>query len=215
MQVYATDKEQMDQVMGYVKKYGPTIILAILVFLAAFWGKSYYYKKQANQLAEASTLYEKLNRTTSENVKVTYANDLLNNYSNTIYARFGAITLGKHEVANDNFDEAIKHFTYVYQNSSDWEQLKAMAFENWMRALLAQGNAQEALDKLQKENKLIKEYPVLFGNLEGDVYSKLNQKDNAIKAYEKTLGQIEANPMLIQTIKPYYDFIMLKKNQLQ
>jgi len=215
MQVYATDKEQIDQVMGYIRKYGPTVLLAILVFLAAFWGKSFYYKKQANQLAEASTLYDKLSKSSSDSVKVAYANDLLNNYDNTIYAKFGALTLGKYAVANDNFDEAIKHFTYVYQNSSDWGQLKAMAFENWLRVLLIQGNAQESLEKLQKETKLVEKYTVLFGNLEGDIYSKLNQKDNAIKAYEKTLGLIEANPMLIQTIKPYYDFILLKKNQLQ
>lgn len=215
MQVYATDKEQMDQVIGYARKYGPTVILAILVFLGAFWGKSYYYQKQANYQSEASTLYDKLLKATNENVRVAYANDLFNNYSGTIYGRFAALTLGKNAIANNNLNEAVKHFSYVYQHSSDWEQLKAMAFENWIRVLLLQGNAQDALDKLIQEEKLVNNYQVLFGNTQGDVYTKLNQKEKAIEVYNKTLKLIEANPMLIQTVKPYYDFIMLKKNQLQ
>ena len=215
MQVYSTENEQMDQVLNFVKKYGLTGLLAVIVFLGVYWAKNYYDNYQSKNLSEASTLYDKLTKAQKSKVKIAYANDLLKNFESTIYSKFAAITLGKEAVIEKNYDKAIEHYSWVYQNSNEWEQLRAMAFENWARVLLIQDKAQEALDKLNHENALSKKYSMMFSNLEGDIYTQLGQKDKAVISYNKALTLIESNPMLIQSVKPFYDFVLLKKNELQ
>ena len=221
MQVYATDKEQMDQVLGFVRKYGLTIIFAIVVFLGVFWGKNYYYKNQSKHVSEASTIYEKLSKTSDSNIKISYANDLVKNYDSTLYAKLAGITLGKEAAMAKKYDDAIKHFSWVYQKSDDWGQLKAMAFENWLRLKThdtrhtTEGKTQDALDKLNKEAALKNNFSMLFNNLEGDIYSNLGKNEKAIAAYNKVLDYIESNPMLNQSVKPFYDFVLLKRNQIQ
>jgi predicted negative regulator of RcsB-dependent stress response len=198
MNVYLTEEEQVEQIKLWLKKYGFSIVLGVLVGFAIMYGWHYWQKSQAATNEQASQLYNQVLIKSYENnapEATSVGNTLIESYPKTAYATMTSLLLADQAVKENKYDIAQQHLTWVIEHSSI-KSLREIAKIRVARIQVEQNNLDKALALLDDVDD--KTFNGLVDEVRGDIYLKMGKAKEAKAAYKKAL---EEDPSL-QAARP-------------
>lgn len=195
MSVYMTEEEQLAAIKNWWNKYSNviTVILSLILLITA--GFKYWNWHQEKISTQASTAYERLMVAFSnqdENSIQSYANQLIKDYGQTVYADAARLTLAKLLVTNDQYDKARENLEYVAEHSK-MQPLKQVAKLRIARLFAAQ----RAYDKALAELTVVDDsaYLPVINELKGDIYAATGNYQQAIQSYKEAITEVRTNGM--------------------
>lgn len=193
MELYTTEEEQVERIKKWLKEYGTTVIISILIVVIGTFGWRYWQSHRAGQRADASNYYEQLvNNIMSENTtSVEFeAKQLIKNYSNTPYAALAGLLLAKQYVLDGRLDQAEQQLTWVMKNAST-NSLQQIARNRLAKLLIAQNKPEEGIELLKKIDD--ESYLAAIEIVRGDAYVAMKQTEKARSAYQAALAILPKN----------------------
>ena len=201
-----TEEEQIEAIKGWWKENGKSLVVSIVVALAAVFGWKGWQQKQHNEAEAASISYQNLldavvtavnggessDYATSEHL----AEQLKSEFGGTEYARFAGLLMAKVAVQQGNFEQAITELDWVIANEPA-AAMKDIALLRKARVYRAMGEWQKGIDAAQKVTATEFESPKF--ELLGDLYVQLGDRAQARDAYAQALAAAEnaqGNPLL-------------------
>ncbi len=192
MDIYTTEDEQVERIKKWIKEYAPTIIISILIVVIGTFGWRYWNQHNDNVLAAASNTYEQLLSSSMNNTPGTkaLAEDVINNYGNTPYAKLAALLLAKQDITNGDMADATKQFQWVMQKDGP-DSIKQIARDRLARLLIAENKANDAITLLQTVDD--KAYVTAINSIRGDAYAALGNAEMARQSYQTALAALPAS----------------------
>lgn len=183
---YSENNDHLEAAKEFLRKYGKTIIIAFIIFLAAFYGWRYWQQHQNKSLAAVSEQYEKL----VKNVDITKPESVqelteFNQKTNNIYAVLGAMKLAQLYVDTDDYDNALQQIEFAKNKNKDVE-LDAVLNMRLARLQLQQKKFDQAMASLAKVTS--PSWQPQVADIEGDLFTAEENYDEAIATYEQALA---------------------------
>lgn len=214
---YMSDKEQAQYLKDLWKKYGTTILLAILVFMAVNFSWRYWLQYKTQQHEHASIIFSQMTTAQAQNKPNEadlFATNLKTNFPRSAYASFAAMMLAKEAVNNNNLTAAKDNLNWVIHHS--WKkELTELAKVRLARVLMADNKPQGALDLLQKDRNQL--YLPLKYEIIGDALMAQNNATEAKIFYQKALALTEKKKETkegINALIPTSPILHIKNEQL-
>lgn len=187
MDVYLSEKEQIQKIKDWWKKYGTTLLVCLAIFAGGTFGWRYWQQYKVKRAEQASNLYMQMLSADlahqTNNVQL-YAQHLMADYSSTPYASFAALTLARENVNANDLKSAKGNLYWVVDHSGN-KSLRQIAKIREARVLLALNQSQQALDLLNKVDD--KAYGALIAETRGDIFLSLGNKTKALQQYQAAL----------------------------
>ena len=198
---YVTEEEQIEQLKGWFKEYGPTVIISIIIVIAFTFGWRYWNNHQEMTRAQASEAYEDMvisMMNNQERFAVLKANYVIKQYPATPYAKLAAFYLAQQAVYQHDLNGADLHLKWIMQHSAS-SSVRQIARIRAARILLAQGKFDEALKLLQTPEE--KAFIPATDAVRGDIFLAMGNKAMAKKSYETALlasKKVDGNMLILQ-----------------
>ncbi len=182
------EQEQLDELKHFWKQYGNLISSVLIVVFGAVAAWNGYQYWQRSQAAQASVLYDEVERAAQAGdlAKVDRAlADIKDRYARTTYAQQAALLAARVYYEKDKPDSAKAALTWVAGQASD-EGYQALAKLRLAGLLLDAKAYDEALQQLS--SKFPAEFAPLAADRRGDVLAAQGKKAEAkaeyLKAYQ-------------------------------
>jgi predicted negative regulator of RcsB-dependent stress response len=195
MSVYMTEEEQLAAIKGWWNKHSNVLTVILSLALLAVAGFKYWNWHQEKISSQASSAYERLMvafLNQDDKGIQSFANQLVNDYSQTVYADAARLTLAKLQVGKEKFDEAQQSLEYVAAHSK-MPALKQVARLRIARLLAAKKAYGKALAELAVVDDAA--YKPVVNELKGDIYAAQGQYQQAILAYKEAITEVRTNGM--------------------
>ncbi len=197
---YASEEEQIEAIKRWWRDNGRAVLLGVALGLAALGGWRVWVWYHNEQGLEASQIYQQLlDDVGQDNAEAVYerAQRLRDDYSGTAYAALAALAAGRAAARADEPERAAEWLRWALDNGSD-VQLQNLARARLARALLVQGEHQQALEVIQVETPAA--YEVLYAEIRGDALRQQGKREQAASAYREALDAEgrPADPELLQ-----------------
>lgn len=186
------EQEQLDELKHFWKKYGDLItwvLIAVFGAVAAWNGYQYW---QVRQTAQASALYEEVDRAAQANdlprMDLAYA-ELKDRFGSTLYAGQAGLLVAKTQFDKGNADASRAALTWLSANALD-EGYKALA-KLRLSGLLMDAKAYDDALRLVSD-KFPADFVALASDRKGDILSAQGKKSEARAEYEKAYKSIDA-----------------------
>lgn len=183
-----TEEEQIEAFKTWWKKNGTSLVLAVSVGVAGYFGFQAWQQNQENHLAEASSLFESMSQAAADlsqekNLKTVsfIADQLVNDFDDTGYATFAHLFQAKVDVIGEDYDAAIDTLNEAKESTDD-DTLKAISDLRISKVLVHQGELDKALSQLAMIN--LTEFDSLKLELKGDVLLAQGKTDEARASYQ-------------------------------
>lgn len=179
------EQEQLDQLKHFWNTYGTLITWVVLIAAGAFvaWNGWLYY--QRSQAAQASALYDELERSTqagdAERVQRVLG-DMKERFARTAYAQQAGLLAAKALYEKGKAEESRAALGWVAQNAID-PGYQAVAKLRLAAELLDGKSYDEALKQLSGE--VPKEFEPLVADRKGDIYMAQGKRAEAQAEYRK------------------------------
>lgn len=205
MDTHTTDQEQIEAIKRWWAENGRSIVIGLLLGVAAVAGFRYWLHYQKQQSTQASDLFAVMQVAASkgetEKTLDTGA-QLIAEYPRTPYSTLAAFAMAKARVEAGNLDAAAEHLQSALANAGD-NGLRHIARLRLARVKLAQGQADAAL-------ALIVDVPPggftsEYEELKGDIYAAQNKPQEARSAYQIAL---------LGVAQPRREFLQMKLDNL-
>lgn len=187
-----TEEEQIEAFKTWWKKNGTSLVLAVSVGVAGYFGFQAWQQNQENHLAEASSLFESMSQAATDlseekNLKTVsfIADQLVNDFDDTGYATFAHLFQAKVDVVTEDYDAAIDTLNEA-KASTDDVTLKAISDLRISKVLVHQGKLDKALTQLAMIN--LTEFDSLKLELKGDVLLAQGKTEEARASYQAALS---------------------------
>lgn len=205
MTEYLTEQEQVQQLKNWLKQYGPTIILGIIIALLISGGWRYWQNYRNRVLTHASAVYDQMLSLRAQNntsEAIVRAEKLMSHYTNTPYAPVAALELARNAVLKKDYPEAIKQLNWTIKHSKIIS-IREIARIRIARILITQNNPDAALDTLKKidDNTFIG----LIDEVRGDAYLAKNNVTGARDAYRHALDELPSAEVSRPILQMKYD----------
>lgn len=201
MDVYASEREQIDAIRKWWKDNGTAITLGVALGLGALFGWQYWQRYRATQGELASIAFQEFNAAMRDD-KIDETErlgaKLLAEHGDSGYAGLTALLLARHAVEQGEFDIARAHLEWVVANDDNAETV-AIARLRLGRLHLAQDRAGEAWAQLADLPAL--ELDPAYHELRGDVLVAQDKTDDARREYNRALdlaGEKQASTAAIE-----------------
>ena len=198
-----TEEEQIEAFKTWWKKNGTSLVLAVSVGVAGYFGFQAWQQNQESHLAEASSLFESMSQAATDlseekNLKTVsfIADQLVNDFDDTGYATFAHLFQAKVDVVAEDYDAAIDTLNEAKESTDDIT-LKAISDLRISKVLVHQGELDKALTQLAMIN--LTEFDSLKLELKGDVLLAQGKTQEARASYQaarNALTQQTQNPLL-------------------
>lgn len=199
------EQEQLAAIKAWWSQYGNLLTWLLVIAMAIYAGWSGWNYYQHKQSAQASLLYEDLEKSIAakNNVKILRAaTDLQTKFGKTPYAQMGALAAAKSAFDANDMKVAKTQLSWVIDHGAD-EEYKAIAKLRLSGLLLDIQSYDEALSLLNTN------FPAQFSSLvadrKGDIFVLQNKSDVARSSYELALEKIEQNSPIHQLIQMKLD----------
>lgn len=195
MSVYMTEEEQLENIKKWWRRYGNIITIIFSLILLCIAGYRYMNWHQDKLTQQASMTYESMMVAFShQNIKGvrSYANELIKDYANTVYADVAHMTLAKVYVSKNKLDQAKTELQTVAEKSK-MTSLKQIAKIRIARLLAAEKSYTNALKELSSVDD--EAYLPVINELKGDIYGATGQYEQAITAYKLAINEVKNNGM--------------------
>lgn len=188
------EQEQLDSLKAFWNQYGNLLTWVLIIVLGAYAGYNYWRYMQRNKAAEASMVYDQLQKSAqaADNAKVQkVAADLESKYDSTVYAPMGALVAARSAFdANDN-KTAKAQLQWAADHGSD--EIKAIARLRIAGILLDEKAYDEGLKLLGGE--FLPQFSSAVADRKGDILAAQNKLDEARKSYIVALaGMNKSDP---------------------
>lgn len=192
MEVYDSEREQIDALKQWWKQYGKVIVIGLLLGLGSVVG---WQQWQANLQAaresaslEYDVLLAELENQNFQGVKDRGAT-ILNKYDGTPYAPLAALALARVHAEDGDLTAAATYLQRVIDQRDD-EALRHVARLRLAQLLLAQDQAQQALALVQDLSA--EGFSSAYDELKGDIHAALGNVAEARKAYERAIASMDS-----------------------
>ena len=198
-----TEEEQIEAFKTWWKKNGTSLVLAVSVGVAGYFGFQAWQQNQENHLAEASSLFESMSQAATDlsqekNLKTVsfIADQLVNDFDYSGYASYSHLFQAKVDVVAEDYDAAIDTLNEAKASTEDLT-LKAISDLRISKVLVHQGELDKALSQLSMIT--LTEFDSLKLELKGDVLlaqGKIEEARSSYQAARNALTQQTQNPLL-------------------
>lgn len=190
---YMTEEEQLQLIRKWWQRNGSYVTLLISIILIGIAGYRYMLWHQSKLIQQSSVSYEHMMAAFSNHdIKSvrSYANELINNNSNTVYADVAHMTLAKIYVDKNKLKEAKLELKQI-SNRGNMSALKQVVTIRLARILAAEHSYGQALDELSTVTDSA--YTPVINELKGDIYGDTGKYQEAINAYKLAINEIKNN----------------------
>lgn len=193
MEVYRTEEEQLEQLKSWLRENGRTLIIAIVLVIAAVFGWRAWHQHQANQQERAAASYLSLldavgqieqGEGGGESMQATantLADSLKVDHTGSGYAQLAALLKARLAVDAGDLAAAETELRWVLERKPVAE-LAALTRLRLARVLLAKGEADAALAQLQQPGA----YAFAYAHVRGDILLSKGDNAGAHAAYEES-----------------------------
>ena len=214
MASYESDEEQIEALKNWWKENGNSLLMGVVIVLVVLFGSRQWQGSQLAKAEEASELYESISSAFLASAQTTALTEisitemessneqLRSNYTDSIYARYGALVMASMYVNQEDYEQAANELNWILDNpdpgfmQSAEEELFLTARLRLARVRLAQGMAEEALDLVTAVEP--GGLDAGFSEVQGDAYLQLGQTEQARSAYERALSLAPDNANFIE-----------------
>lgn len=195
MSIYMTEDEQVEYIKRWWKRYNGIITVLFSVVLLVMAGFKYWTWHQEKVTQQASNSYEHLMLAFSnhDNKGIRgYANQLITDYGNTVYADAARLTLAKLYVVREKYKQAENELVYVAAHSK-MPALQQVAMIRLARLLSADKLYDKALNELAKVTDPA--YLPVVNELKGDIYAATGRYEQAVSFYRQAINNVQTKGM--------------------
>ena len=190
----ASPEEQIDLLSVWWDKYKYLLGMLLAASVIFIVYRDYSISSSNVNEFESARFYDDFLSSTLTDKK-TKANEIIDLYSDTLYADFAALHLAKISVEESNLEQAQQHLNWVIARSSSWDSkfnpVRSIAKLRLAKIFLEQDSPQAALDLLKEEQTLTAS---LF-EVRGDAERSLNQINKAKLSYLQALELSNSQPI--------------------
>jgi len=189
--VYTSEKEQVEQIKKWWKENGKTLIAGLIMGFGALFGYRYWNDLKISRAESAWINYEHFLLVSAAGLSdeaVAAGNAIIEGDPKNTYAKLTALLLAKLAVEAKQLDEAKNRLQWVIDTSSEGE-IRATAQARLARVLLAQNDAEGAsalLGQIKHDSEIDR-----FAELRGDVFAAKGDTDQARTMYLQALEQAQ------------------------
>lgn len=210
MSVHLTEEEQIESLKRWWNEYGKSVVVAVVIGVAAYLGWGSWKDQQRAKAEKASATYEQLVKLinqepgkvlseTDRAMATQYANELKSGNSESFYSQTAAFFLAKVAVEDNKLDQAVTELQWILSAKPDatTEQIARLRLA---KVLTAKQSLDDALAQLAQEPAaaLASDY----AEARGDIYKLQGNLEKARSSYEAALtasnAQQQERYMLLQ-----------------
>ncbi len=195
MSEYLTDKEQIEVIKQWWRRYGTFVLTTVVVILAVIFGWYHWRNYEYTHAAKASSLYTEL-EFASKNNNASQVNllteELVRSYRSTPYAALAQLYAAKSAVENKKYPVAVSRLKWVIAHSN-MNGVKQVARLRAARILHSENNNKAALVLLDTVNDST--YSPLINSEKGDIYNALGEKKQAQQFYKLAQSQLQSTQL--------------------
>jgi predicted negative regulator of RcsB-dependent stress response len=205
-----TEEEQVEAIKSWWKENGKSLMLSIVVAVAAVFGWRGWQANQDAYAANASALYENLSSTVESVPALDEAQaasvihlgkQLKDEYGSSVYSPMAAMLLAKVYVSQGDLAAAVTELEYVVANEEAKPSLVDLAKLRKVQLLISQGELSQApvlLNQVSPET-----YASLYHELKGDLAFAQGDAEAARSEYELAMDQ--SDPQTRSLIQMKFD----------
>ncbi|WP_127476197.1 YfgM family protein [Sulfurivermis fontis] len=205
MEVYRTEEEQVEALKEWWRENGRSVVIGVVLALAAVFGWRYWQDTTRSQAEAASALYQQMltQLDAGEGREVVeIARRIIAEHATSPYAALASLSLAQQAVDQGDLDGAAAHLRWVMDNAKVSE-VRLLAQVRLARVLIAQGRADEALQHLATVAG--SSYTVLVEETKGDAYLAQGRRAEALQAYQTALAAAADVPAKQQMLRMKVD----------
>lgn len=187
---YLTEQEQIQQLKNWIKEYGLTILIGVILALLITSGWHYWQNYRHKNLSHASGVYDEMLTARAEGNAIelkVQAEKLISHYPKSPYAQMAAFMLAREAVITENYTEALHQLNWVLEHTSV-PAFRDIARLRIARILIATNKAPDAITVLHQVDD--SSFKGMASEIEGDAYLSLNELDRAQHSYQLALKEL-------------------------
>lgn len=194
MSIYKTEEEQVDDLKRWLKSYGPSIAIGIILALGITYGLKYWKSHKTKIANQTSALYQKMldadkEGNTEQATKL--AKQLKDTHAKSPYAQYASFLEAKEAMTQQDYAKAQDDLMWIIDHSKD-DNFKAIARLRLARIQISNDQAKEALTTLEALAD-DKAYAGLSALVKADAYQTLGDTEKAKAAYQFAQSQLPAD----------------------
>lgn len=188
---YNTEEEQLDALKKWWQENGKSMVLTLVVVLAAIFGWQGWQTQKSAEIEAGSIMYQSLLVTVSANngqlspaqqsTAEHLADTLKADFPDSSYATFAALFKAQFAVNSNKLDLAAEELNWALARDLDRE-LQLQTSLRLARVYSAQSKYDEALALLAVDAGV---YTPAYEEVKGDIYKAQGKLDQALLAYQK------------------------------
>jgi len=204
VEVYRTEEEQVEALKEWWSENGRSVIIGVVLALAAVFGWRTWQDNTRAQTAAASGEYQmllaRLDAGEGREV-VEIARRIIGEYPTTPYAALASLSLAQQAVDQGDLDGAGAHLRWVMDNAKVAE-VRQVAQVRLGRLLVAQGRSDEALQQLAGMSS---SFSAMAEEVKGDAYLAQGRRAEALQSYQAALAAAADVPAKQQLLRMKVD----------
>ena len=181
---FETEEQQVEAIKKWLKEYGMTIVVGLVLGLVGIFGYRYYIEQQEHGLEQLSDSYESVMVILTEqndNEKFIAEAAAFNKAnSKSIYSNLLSLQLAKLAVDQKDLGTAAQHLRDA-KNNAQHGTIEHIARIRLVRVLIAQSETDEALTIISESTG--DEYKSSYEMLRGDIWMAKGDRSRASQAY--------------------------------
>jgi predicted negative regulator of RcsB-dependent stress response len=185
---YLSERQQIDEVRGWLKENAPWAVAGILIGVGALFGWQQFQAWRERQSLEGGERYSQTLEALARNDRdaaTRLTSQLQQDYARTPYADLAALALARFHVDAGRFADAEKYLESVMQGSRD-DELRLVARLRLARVLRADGKPDLALATLAAASPGAA--AAAFAEVRGDVLLDKGDRSGALAAFKEALA---------------------------
>ncbi|MBL4567746.1 MAG: tetratricopeptide repeat protein [Porticoccus sp.] len=192
MAEHLSDEEQLENLKQWWKEHGLFTILAVLVSIGGYFGWGYWQEQRQQQLETASMLYQQMMEVsivdpgqkandTQHKLVNELAVQLKTEFSDSQYARYGALLVARLAVEKNDLDVAAEQLKWALDDAD--EGLGLIITLRLAKVEASRGNLDLAVSMLNGVDA--KTMSSAYAEARGDFYLMKGDKSAAYEAYQQ------------------------------
>lgn len=209
---YLTEEEQVAQLKRWVKEYGLTVLLGVVLAFIIVSGWNYWQSYRTKNLLHASAIYDEMLTLIVQNnsqAVTDHAQKLIKHYSNTPYAQMAALALARQAIALKQYGPAQTQLNWVITHSKN-PAIREIARLRAARISITEKKPDAALTLLATVDD--KSFNSLINEIKGDAYLELQNKTAAKHSYQLALQELPNAAMLRPILQMKYDDLITPRD---
>jgi len=208
VETYRTEDEQLAALKRWWKENGKSLVVGVLLAIAAVFGWQNWQASQQAAGEAASEIYFNLieavalNDASQTSTVMHLAGQLQDEHASLTYAQYGALLAAKQAADNSDFEQAEKQLSWAVDNAEKTTSVYKISLLRLARVIVAQGGEEEQQRALALiENVDAGAHKATFEEMKGDLYLSLGRESDARNAYLTAVDAVEGAPRLVLNLK--------------